>query len=602
VATGPLTITAQEDHESLASRRAQPGTKSCVLPETEKSNRVSEIQVTDHMGHVWFSSLRMSHGRLSAGRPGILGEVVVGLSVLVFSTISPVGADVATQTDWSGGAAENRTVDHWDRSFVASEGVSWLAVPGRITLTGIALDPAPKHVVDGLFVRPSSLDPVDMDGDGDLDLVGAAIAGNRVRWWRNEGGQPPVWTDMPIESGFAGASSVRAGDIDGDGSVDVVGCAWVANEVVVWYNGAQGVTWTRQSVATEFGQCHWVDLADLDDDGDLDLLGAAAAANTVAVWINDGALPIAWTMQTIDDSYGGARSLVPADLDGDGDLDLLGTALEDDDLSWWRNDGGGPISWTRHIVTDSLAGSHHADAWDMDLDGDLDIVALGYGHPWLKLYWNEGGDPVSWRGEDIGDAVVTPLVLGAGDLDGDGDMDVAATADSWNRVMWWHNNGEPPAEWPATTVASQFPSPWPLAIADLDGDGALDVVSGASGGVEVAWWRLTEFVASGFLESRVLSIPDHVVTLECTIDARIPPMTGVSVLLRVGASQDDLGDWFSIEPDRPLPVMVRGPAFLQYRVELGTSDVNVAPAVQSIAFEWTSDLQTRRGASSRVQP
>jgi len=32
-------------------------------------------------------------------------------------------------------------------------------------------------------------------------------------------------------------------------------------------------------------------------------------------------------------------------------------------------------------VTDSLTGSHHADAWDMDLDGDLDIVALGYGHP-----------------------------------------------------------------------------------------------------------------------------------------------------------------------------------------------------------------------------
>ncbi len=323
------------------------------------------------------------------------------------------------------------------------------------------------------MVASSSLDPVDMDGDGDLDLVGAAFDGSRIRWWRNDGGQPPMWTVVDIESGFAGASSARAGDIDGDGTIDVAGCAWVENEVVIWFNGGQGLSWTRQSVTTDFAQCHWVDLADLDGDGDLDLLGAAAEADTVAVWINDGGVPVELTMQIIDDSFDGARSLVPADLDGDGDFDLLGTALEDDDLSWWRNDGGEPIAWTRQIVADDLAGSHHAGAWDMDLDGDLDVLALGYGYPWLKVFWNDGGDPLIWRDEDIGDAVVTPLVLGAGDLDGDGDMDVAASSDAWNRVIRWENNGGPPADWSSASVVTQFPGPWPLAVADLDGNGAL---------------------------------------------------------------------------------------------------------------------------------
>ncbi len=377
--------------------------------------------------------------------------------MLILGSISPTFAAIAIQTDWSGGVAGQQTVEAWERSFASSEGISWLAVPGQITLSGVPLETPEKHLVDDDFVRSSSLETVDLDGDGDLDLVGSAWVGNQIRWWRNEGGRPPVWTEMLIESGFAGASSVRAGDIDGDGTIDVAGCAWVDDEVVIWYNGGQGLSWTRQSVVTEFAQCHWVDLADLDGDGDLDLLGAAAEADTVAVWINDGGVPAAWTLQVIDDAFGGARSLVPADLDGDGDLDLLGTALEDDDLDWWRNDGGSPITWTRFVLTDSLKGSHHADAWDMDLDGDLDIVALGYGHPWLKLFWNDGGDPVSWREEDIGGVIVTPLVLGAGDLDGDGDMDVAATSDSWHRVLWWPNNGGPPGGWTASPVRAAIP-------------------------------------------------------------------------------------------------------------------------------------------------
>ncbi len=192
---------------------------------------------------------------------------------------------------------------------------------------------------------------------------------------------------------FAAASSVRAADVDGDGMVDISGCAWTDGELVVWTNDGQGVSWTRQSVATGLSECHWIDVADLNGDGAADLMGAAADPGMVAVWLSDGGTPIAWTQQIIDGTYGGARSLVPADLDADGDVDLLGTALVDDNISWWRNDGGDPLVWTQEMLSDSLSGAHHADAWDMDLDGDLDIVAAGFGHPWLKLWRHDGGDP-----------------------------------------------------------------------------------------------------------------------------------------------------------------------------------------------------------------
>jgi hypothetical protein len=540
--------------------------------------------------------------RASAASVCFLNRLISGLGIFFFGLVPVVSADTATQSDWSGGAGESGAVTAWDRTFAEAEAISWLAVPGQITLSGVALETADIQVIDDGLVAPSSLDPVDLDGDGDLDLIGAAFDGSRIRWWRNEGGRPPMWTVVEIESGFIGASSARAGDIDGDGTIDVVGCAWVGNEVAIWFNLGDGLNWTRQSVMTDFAQCHWVDLADLDGDGDLDLLGAAAEADTVAVWINDGAVPVGWTMQVIDESFGGARSLVPADLDGDGDVDLIGTALEDDDLNWWRNDGGEPIEWTLGVVADDLPGSHHADAWDMDLDGDLDIVALGYRYPWLKLFWNDGGDPLTWREEDIANAIVTPLVLGAGDLDGDGDMDVAATADAWNRVIWWQNSGGSPADWTSASVASQFPHPWPLAIADVDGNGALDVVAGASGGSTVAWWRLADFVAAGSITSRILNIPDDVVAVEVDIDATVPPETEIAVALRYGATPNELGDWIAAEPGRPLAVLERSPLYLQYRLELGTANATVAPTVRAVNIRWTGDLPTRSGAGRRLSP
>lgn len=568
----------------------------------DEANRQLEVRVPKYLERVVFSPLRLICGRsIDSGVRSTVDDLVV-IVVVAFALVPSVLADTATQSDWSGGRVENGAVAQWDTSWAEAEGISWLAVPGQITLSGVNLETAEMHVIDDGMVASSSLNPVDMDGDGDLDLVGSAFDGNRIRWWRNDGGYPPLWTGLDIESGFAGGSSVHTGDIDGDGTVDVVGCAWVENEIAIWFNQGQGLSWTRQSVTTDFGQCHWVDLADLDADGDLDLLGAAAEADTVAVWINDGAVPVGLTMHVIDDSFDGARSLVPADLDGDGDVDLLGTALEADDLSWWSNEGGDPISWIRHIVDDDLAGSHHAGAWDMDLDGDLDIVALGYRHPWLKLYWNDGGDPLMWRDEDIGRAVVTPLVLGAGDLDGDGDMDVAATSDAWNRVIRWQNDGGQPADWPSENVVTHFPGPWPLSIADFDGNGALDVVAGAGGGSEVAWWRLTDFVASGSLTSRVLAIPGDVVSVECDIDANAPPGTGIGLMVRFGAASDDLGEWVSLEPGRRLAVMKPSPVYLQYRLDLGTSDATAAPIVHAVEIRWTGELPVRESPGRRVAP
>mgnify|MGYP001819009778 FL=1 len=531
--------------------------------------------------------------------------LTVGVMCMVWLLLgwsAALATESAGQTDWSGGPDGTVVGPSWGRGFSASEGISWLAVPGQLTLSGEVLDTAVQYGISDSFFRPSSLDLADIDGDGDLDLVGAAFGAHQVRWWRNEGGSPPEWTPLTIETGFAAAASVRAADVDRDGSMDVVACAWTDGELVLLANDGQGVSWTRQSVATGLSECHWADVADLNGDGAPDLMAAAADPGMVAVWISDGGMPVAWTEQIIDDAFGGARSLVPADLDADGDQDLIGTALVDDDLSWWRNDGGEPLVWTRQILSDSLGGSHHADAWDMDLDGDLDIVAAGFGHPWLKLWRHNGEDPVGWTEEQIDGVIMTPLVVDAGDLDGDGDMDLVATSNNWNRVMWWENNGGPVETWEVFDVVRNFPNAWPVTTGDLDGDGRLEIVSGASAGSDVAWWRLADFVDQGVLESAVLEIAGNVVEITVGVDATIPVGTGVAVAFRIGSAPGEMGEWTPVEPGQPRTVLLRGPASLQYRVELSTVDPSVAPVVRSVDFAWSSELEVRAGGGGRVQP
>ena len=151
--------------------------------------------MTDHVGRRRFSSAGRAVRRGSVEGTGLPTLAVVALGVLVLGSISPAIAAVGTQTDWSGGAAEPQVVDVWNRSFASSEGISWLAVPGQITLSGVPLETPEKHLVDDDFVRSSSLEPVDLDGDGDLDLLGTALEDDDLDWWRNDGARPSPGRD-----------------------------------------------------------------------------------------------------------------------------------------------------------------------------------------------------------------------------------------------------------------------------------------------------------------------------------------------------------------------------------------------------------------------
>ena len=164
--------------------------------------------------------------------------------------------------------------------------------------------------------------------------------------------------------------------------------------------------------------------ADLNGDGWLDLASASKDDDTVAWYPNDGT---GHFQQKIVISSGeesdGAYSLVSADIDQDGDEDLIVASNGNDHVSIWRNDGLGNFSKT--LVFDNADFVLSVTVADFDRDGDMDIASASFFDGYINWYENLDGEGYEWRNHTIYIGASGHYVS-HGDVDGDGDVDLVS--------------------------------------------------------------------------------------------------------------------------------------------------------------------------------
>lgn len=212
----------------------------------------------------------------------------------------------------------------------------------------------------------------DIDGDGDLDLALAATTS--VAWFENDGSGG--FTQHEVASGVNGAFSVEIADLDADGDQDLV-LPLTDDDQVVWYQNDGSENFSLQVIGAQDSP-ETIGVADSNGDGYLDVFSVTTDTPRLMRWyMNDGSQSFtpSDTPISVSHLYSNTASEV-VDFDSDGDPDVLMASAHDDNIWLFENDGAGV--YTAELIDSTTDFGTTIAAADIDTDGDLDIVTV----PW----------------------------------------------------------------------------------------------------------------------------------------------------------------------------------------------------------------------------
>lgn len=350
----------------------------------------------------------------------------------------------------------------------------------------------PQTIGNSAYIA-EDLFPVDLDGDGDVDLIGATTAGGngiKIPWFENNGANPPSFTQRTVYAGAGYVRSVFPADFDDDGLIDILAHI---NDEIFWFKNAGNGTFSRNIQGTYGAGAFSISsvfAADIDGDGRTDM-----------VWTNKDTGQVCWSRRAGGEFSAGCtpinfgttpnmRDVFCIDFDHDGDIDLI--SASDAGVRVAINEPCGPNCDFTILIIDP-APAHAVYAADIDLDGDTDIAAIvevDVGDPelglTLRLYPNtESGFIIGsvWRYQTASDVLMV-------DLDSDLDPDLAIAGTSVLQQYGYFENGQYLDEFRLGEALWSVVSPAggrSLAAADMDGDGDTDLVRAIGGQFQVLY-------------------------------------------------------------------------------------------------------------------
>lgn len=352
-----------------------------------------------------------------------------------------------------------------------------------------------KYQLDHRF-RAEGVAVGDFNRDGRRDIAAGSV------WYAAPDWQMHTILEEPQEyepKNYSGCFNAWVEDLNGDGWDDIIQVVWPGKEAVWFENPKGAATPWRRHVLLPVASNESPQYVDIDGDGQKELVCAFATADPdgphrwmgIARRGRDPYEP--WTMQPISAAAAPgtqryAHGLGVGDVNGDGRLDVLVTA------GWWEApEDRRQTDWQFHPAP---FGEYAADIRVFDFDGDGDNDVLTSSPHNYGIWWHEQLAEGQWRTHEIDNRFSQTHALWLADIDGDGLPDFV-TGKRW----WAHGGNDPGGDEPAVlywyrlTRRGGQPTWTPhqidmnsghgtqFEVVDVDGDGLLDIVTANKKGV-----------------------------------------------------------------------------------------------------------------------
>ena len=280
--------------------------------------------------------------------------------------------------------------------------------------------------------------PMDVNGDGYVDIITGGWFGKTLRWIENPGGPAEEWALHDI--GQVGpVETARFWDVDGDGQVEV--CPNAGGNVVFFRlvrdAAGKGTGQFTKHVVKIGGVGHGLGFGDINGDGRGDFVAPKG-------WLEAPEDPLTGEWQwheEADVGHAGVPILV-YDVNGDGRNDLIVSQAHSYGLAWWEQgqDDEGKRTWTKHAIDDEHSQCHDLALADIDNDGEVELITgkryrahnggdPGSGDPLGVYYYNiDGGrfERVIVNLGPPGEASGVGIYFWVEDVDGNGWKDIIA--------------------------------------------------------------------------------------------------------------------------------------------------------------------------------
>ena len=331
----------------------------------------------------------------------------------------------------------------------------------------------------------------DINKDRYMDIVTHFSTNNSISWHENDGNTIPSFTD-PQEVYSSNSGNITGGlstaDLDNDGDMDVVAADFTNNKLIWFENdGNETPSWTERTIAVDKDGARSVSYADLDNDGDLDIVLGVQRDNQIRWYENNGDAT-SWTENNITDDANSVRSVVAVDINLDGHIDIISAEYGDNEIVYYENNGSTNPTFSSTVISSVAYGANNVLAADLDNNGNVKIVSSQYG---------DGGDNVAklvlHTYSNLNAAYVTRLIseesvnsIVLADINNNGTQDIITGSFTGNEILSFEYD-EFSSSFSRVAISTSAGIANYVFVADLDNDGDLDIVSSSINGV--SWYE-----------------------------------------------------------------------------------------------------------------